>query len=698
MRKPWQIWLVFLLALAAVIPAMGWLSVKTIQLDSLRETDRVETELARREAELQERISSALYRMDLKMLPLVAQEAARPYYFYDSFYRVSNPAIGIGQGNGLGPGGRNRGGSYGGLEASSEGLGGLSELAEATDSGVESIPSPLLFAPPEYVLLHFQIGPHQEISSPQRPVGLANDLAQTNYGVSRAAVDANEIRLRQASQFFKYDSLLAECSSVELSETDETKAENLDIRQSVYNVPAIEKLSQLLNQNQISDSELESLPAQTQRGNKSQVQRSRGESRVNTEFNRRLDSTKEFADQQWASNNAYDNPVGIGNEKTRPSKDAGTIGIREGVMQPRWVGDNLVLLRRIDGNKFSLVQGCWLDWPAIQVALKAEVADLLPNVQFQPIRVDSDLKIGTALTTIPVQLVVDSSNLLSTLAIDTDYDSLPTSGLRMSLWVAWLGLALAALASAMLLYGVIRLSERRAAFVSAVTHELRTPLTTFRMYAEMLAEKMVPEGKQQEYANTLRVQADRLSHLVENVLQFARLERGSGLNGTEKIRVNDLFARFESRLHERASEAEMELRLCIDNAIANVSMTTQPSTIEQIIFNLVDNACKYAQPSQERRIEVNCDKRGSQLRVRVRDYGPGVAPQYKKRMFQPFCKSDQDAANSASGVGLGLALCRRMAASLGGRLFHEDGSATYPGGATGAIFVFELPIAKSPSR
>ena len=74
---------------------------------------------------------------------------------------------------------------------------------------------------------------------------------------------------------------------------------------------------------------------------------------------------------------------------------------------------------------------------------------------------------------------------------------------------------------------MVALSERRGAFVSAVTHELRTPLTTFRMYAEMLAEGMVPSPEaRQKYLETLRREADRLAHLVENVLQYARLERG----------------------------------------------------------------------------------------------------------------------------------------------------------------------------
>ena len=677
MSKPWQIWLVFLLGLTVVIPAMGWLSVKTIQLDSLRETDRIETEMARREAELQERISSALYRMDLKMLPLVAQEAARPYFFYDSFYKTTNPVIGMGPGDVSG-------------SRESDQSGGANGVAGDRDSNVGSIPSPLLFAQPEFVLLHFQIGPNQQISSPQRPVGVENDLARFDFGVSQAAVDGNELLLRQASQIFSYDSLLDECPEIERPMVPETNPQHLNNRQgvNVYNVPAIEKLSKTLTDNQIAELDSNNGRFQTQLQNKAQVQRSRATSRVNEEFNRRLGSTKGFADQQWAANNVYENPMIFGADQSMQLGNPDASGIREGVMQPRWVGDDLVLLRRVAGENAPWVQGCWLDWPAIEAALKAEVDDLLPNVEFEPIRVDSDLNIGTALTTIPVQLVVDSSSLLSTLAIDSGLSSQPVSGFRMSLWVAWLCLALAATASASLLYGVIRLSERRAAFVSAVTHELRTPLTTFRMYAEMMAEKMVPEGKQQEYASTLKNQADRLSHLVENVLQFARLERG-GQVGNETITAGDLFGRFSSRLVERATNAEMELVIQIEDSIADVTITTQPSAIEQIVFNLVDNACKYAKPSDDNRIEVSCGRVGSKLRICVRDHGPGISPGHKKRMFQPFCKSDQDAANSAAGVGLGLALCRRMTASLGGRLVHEDSKSTT---STGATFVCELPI------
>ena len=80
MKKPWQVWTIFLLCLALVVPAMAWLTMEIVQRDHLRENDRVDTELARREAELQDIVNSAVYRMDWKLSPIVAQEAARPYY------------------------------------------------------------------------------------------------------------------------------------------------------------------------------------------------------------------------------------------------------------------------------------------------------------------------------------------------------------------------------------------------------------------------------------------------------------------------------------------------------------------------------------------------------------------------------------------------------------------------------------------
>src|SRR5205085_10581402 len=92
------------------------------------------------------------------------------------------------------------------------------------------------------------------------------------------------------------------------------------------------------------------------------------------------------------------------------------------------------------------------------------------------------------------------------------------------------------------------------------------------------------------------------------------------------------------------------------------------AVVEQILFNLVDNAAKYARDAEDRRIHVEAARNGKCVRLVVRDHGPGINERAWSRRMQPFGKSAQESAESAPGVGLGLALCRRLARQLGGRL------------------------------
>jgi signal transduction histidine kinase len=409
------------------------------------------------------------------------------------------------------------------------------------------------------------------------------------------------------------------------------------------------------------------------------LQSLRAADRGGKEFLKRQESysvnTLQWADNNRAMGNTY--PV-IQQMQAQP--------VVEGVMRPIWVGDELVLARRTRIEGQDVLQCCWLAWNRIQEILREEVRDILPEVQFEPVRDEEDLVPGRALVTLPAQVVVDVPELLSMHSLTVDQAGSPQfSGVRIALWLAWCGLALSAVAVGSLLFGVIRLSERRASFVSAVTHELRTPLTTFKMYSEMLADDMVPPDKRHQYASTLKTQADRLSHLVENVLQFARLERGAAEPRLQRMSVDDLVDRFRESLIERANQAGMGIRFHVDEVAGNREVNMEPRTIEQILFNLVDNACKYASACDDAAIEINVEKSDRFLRFVVRDFGPGVDAKYQNRLFQPFCKSDLEAANSAPGVGLGLALCRRMARSLGGKLEFQSGD-------PGARFILQLPL------
>jgi signal transduction histidine kinase len=322
----------------------------------------------------------------------------------------------------------------------------------------------------------------------------------------------------------------------------------------------------------------------------------------------------------------------------------------------------LILARRVNEGGEIYVQGSWLDWPALKTRLLAEEDDLLVGADLVPAKGDVEADPSRMLAGLPVRLVVNEIPAATGV----------TPALSWSLWMGWGAALLAAAASAVLLHGVMTLSERRAAFVSSVTHELRTPLTTFRMYAEMLARGIVPDAeRRQEYFHTLQRESERLTLLVENVLAYARLERGRKPHAQDSVTLSGLLNRIRPRLKQRAEQADMQCDIQIDARAAQEKFTTDQSVVEQILFNLVDNAAKYAREAADRRIHVEGNRNGRWVRLSVRDHGPGIQQRAWGRPMQAFGKSAQESAETAPGVGLGLALCRRLARQLGGRLEIE---------------------------
>jgi len=343
-------------------------------------------------------------------------------------------------------------------------------------------------------------------------------------------------------------------------------------------------------------------------------------------------------------------------------------------MAPKWIDDRLLLVRKPTIGGRDYLQGVWLDWTAIRTSLIAEVRDLLPQADVVAETAPTE---GRSLAALPVALVPGAGPAI---------DEAPSLTVVLVLALAWFGVLLAAAAAAALLLGATALGERRAEFVSAVTHELRTPLTTFRMYTEMLADGMVrDEAKRAKYLETLRAESIRLSHLVENVLSYARIERGREGSKRELLSLVQVVERFGERLEDRATQARMTLEIDLpkDDLLEVVG---DGGAVEQILFNLVDNACKYACKAEDRRIIVRGRRRSNRVELSVHDHGPGVSSESARRLFSPFSKSAERAATSAPGVGLGLALCRRLARAMGGDLVHgpSDG---------GATFVFRLPYA-----
>src|SRR5262249_25479752 len=207
-----------------------------------------------------------------------------------------------------------------------------------------------------------------------------------------------------------------------------------------------------------------------------------------------------------------------------------------------------------------------------------------------------------------------------------------------ALLAAWIGIFVAASAVVALFFGTLALSERRAAFVSAVTHELRTPLTTFRMYTEMLSQGMVAKDQHADYLETLHREANRLGHLVENVLAYARLQRGRRARQLERVDLGALLAREERRLSEHAARAGMRIAIELD-ATDPLAALGDSMAIEQVLFNLVDNACKYARSAADPRIHLFARRGTRRAELRVKDHGPGIPRERARGLFEPFSKS-----------------------------------------------------------
>lgn len=248
-----------------------------------------------------------------------------------------------------------------------------------------------------------------------------------------------------------------------------------------------------------------------------------------------------------------------------------------------------------------------------------------------------------------------------------------------------------------------RISALKSEFVANVSHELKTPLALVRMFAEMLQSGRVStDAKKQEYLDIIVRESERLSALIENVLDFARLERGRGSYEFTEGDVGDAVTRAANVYRYRAEREGVKLVLDVDPSLPRARIDER--AIQLAVINLVDNALKYAPGGETITIRA-CGHDGG-VRVEVRDQGPGVAPEDRQRIFERFVRlsssrdekgaerSDKNASPARSsrapqspvrGSGIGLALVKHIAESHGGRAWVESEL------GRGSSFTFTIP-------
>ncbi|XZE34337.1 sensor histidine kinase [Pirellulaceae bacterium SH501] len=329
---------------------------------------------------------------------------------------------------------------------------------------------------------------------------------------------------------------------------------------------------------------------------------------------------------------------------------------------PIWANDELLLVREL-GQPQTMVQVVELDWPELKRGLERGIQDLLPEASIVP--VDPLPKDGSPDMLVTIPCIVRPGNVVGG-GIEPSGEELSVPLVLASVWA---GVAAALCGIGVTLFSLLRLSDRREKFVAAVTHELRTPLTTLKLYSEMLSEGMVrDEDTKQVYLKTLAGEVDRIEHLVENVFAFARLDRARRELALEDFSINELIHSVRDQLDRMCQRAKIQLEIHADDA-ATTLIHGNRSAVAQILVNLIDNACKYASVKVGSKVHlyvISTRALDRFVTIKVIDNGPGFSNGV--RWWRPFSKSVEEAAITAPGIGIGLAICKRLAKQQGGDL------------------------------
>lgn len=215
----------------------------------------------------------------------------------------------------------------------------------------------------------------------------------------------------------------------------------------------------------------------------------------------------------------------------------------------------------------------------------------------------------------------------------------------------------------------IALTRQQQDFVSSVSHELKTPLTSIRMYGEMLREGWATDERKRTYYSFICAESERLSRLINNVLQLARLTRNELSVELRPVAIGELMGDIAPKLTSQVEAAGFALRIECPNAGSAVAVQVDEDFLTQILINLVDNAVKFSREARHKEILIRCRlERGKELCLSVRDYGPGIPRDQMKRIFRLFYRSGNALTRETMGTGIGLALVRQLVLAMQGRV------------------------------
>jgi signal transduction histidine kinase len=231
----------------------------------------------------------------------------------------------------------------------------------------------------------------------------------------------------------------------------------------------------------------------------------------------------------------------------------------------------------------------------------------------------------------------------------------------------------------------LQLSKMKSDFISTVSHEFKSPLTSIRHITDMLVLKRVPtESKKQEYYEIIQQQSERLSHLINNILDFSKLEEGEKSFRFEPVFIDQILQEIVISFKNSIPDKDFKVIYKQGNQLPRIN--ADKVAITQVIHNLLDNAFKYSGNSDLIEVYAKSDKKS--VIISVKDYGIGIPSEERDKIYSRFYRISNDHTQKVKGSGIGLTIVKQIIESHGGTISLESKV------GSGSTFIIKLPILK----
>ena len=336
------------------------------------------------------------------------------------------------------------------------------------------------------------------------------------------------------------------------------------------------------------------------------------------------------------------------------------------------------IFRRIAINNQIYRQGFVLEAAPFLRHLAATHFDTQPMAEFTGLRLQV-LENGVKQDTVTSGMMASTSDVITRRTFPAPFDflsavlgaaSAPPSPARKTLGIALWVLGFFMLAGLVAIYQsartVVDHSERRSQFVSSVTHELKTPLTNIRMYIEMLEQGIAatPE-RERDYLSILGSESTRLSRLINNVLELAKLEKKQRHFDLRKGQLEDVLTKVQSVMAHKLEQEGFLLKI---EGAQVPAFPYDREVLIQVLINLIENSIKFGQTAPEKCITISAGTRNSWAHIAISDTGPGIPRRALKKVFNDFYRVDNKLTRSTGGTGIGLSLVKKFMVAMGGRV------------------------------